>query len=81
MTLAVSDGAAAAYAVAVYGALLVGPAVVTLLKGNYPAFLLGLLTLGAVWMVAAFRLARPVSWWARRFYGEQKMRRARLRYR
>lgn len=61
--------------------LLVGvPAGITLAKGHYAAFLLGFLLLGMVWCVAACRLARPTSWWARRFYGPRKLERARHRF-
>lgn len=52
------------------------PAAITWSKGQRLAFALGFLLVGAVWVVAAFRLARPSSWWARRFYGPEKMQRA-----
>ena len=29
--------------------------------------------MGFVWWIAAFRLARPESWWARRLYGPKKV--------
>jgi hypothetical protein len=57
--------------------LMVGvPAGITWSKGQRAAFFLGFLLLGMVWVVAACRLARPSSWWARRFYGPEKMQRA-----
>ena len=62
-----------------FGIVLV-PAAITLLKGHLPTFFAGLLLIGLVWIVAAFRLARPGSWWARRFYDERKMWRAVARY-
>ena len=56
------------------------PAGITWSKGQRAAFFLGFLFLGTIWMVAAFRLARPSSWWARRFYGPEKMERALNRF-
>jgi hypothetical protein len=31
-------------------------------------------------LVGVFRLAKPESWWARRYYGEEKMLQSRARY-
>ncbi len=56
------------------------PAGITWSKGQRAAFFLGFLLLGMVWVVAACRLARPSSWWARRFYGPEKMQRALHRF-
>ena len=56
------------------------PAGITWSKGQRAAFFLGFLLLGMVWVVAACRLARPSSWWARRFYGPEKMQRALNRF-
>jgi hypothetical protein len=56
------------------------PAGITWAKGQRAAFFLGFLLLGMIWLVAACRLARPTSWWARRFYGPEKMRRALNRF-
>ncbi|HYP55441.1 MAG TPA: hypothetical protein VEQ41_03970 [Solirubrobacterales bacterium] len=61
-------------------AICLSPAVVTALKGHVTLFVIGFLTLGLVWVIACFRLAKPNSPWARRFYGEEKMRRSRQRY-
>jgi hypothetical protein len=61
-------------------AICLTPAVVTALKGQVALFVAGFLTLGLVWVIACFRLAKPNSPWARRFYGEEKMRRSRQRY-
>jgi hypothetical protein len=77
--IAASNGAAAGYAMAFWMAVL-GTGVVTLLKGRQVAFLLGLLTIGFVWIVAACRLAQPDSIWARHFYGERQRARARARH-
>jgi hypothetical protein len=61
-------------------AVVLTPAAVTALKGHLALFVAGFLLLGLVWLVAAFRLARPNSFWARRFYGPEKLRRSRSRY-
>lgn len=56
------------------------PAGITWRKGQREAFFVGFLLMGLVWLVAACRLARPSSWWARRFYGPRKMQRALNRF-
>lgn len=56
------------------------PGVVCLLKGQWLFFALGFVFGGLLWVIVAFRLARPDSWWARRFYEAQKLARARERY-
>lgn len=56
------------------------PAGITWAKGQRVAFFLGFFLLGMVWVVAACRLARPESWWARRFYGPEKVQRAANRF-
>jgi hypothetical protein len=43
-------------------------------------FAAGWITLGLVWWIAALRLGRPGSWWARRFYSPSKLARAESRY-
>jgi heme O synthase-like polyprenyltransferase len=60
--------------------LVLTPAVVVALKGHIALFVIGFLTIGMVWLVGAFRLARPNAPWARRFYGPEKMRRSEARY-
>ncbi|HEU5141848.1 MAG TPA: hypothetical protein VFU04_01700, partial [Solirubrobacterales bacterium] len=67
------------YLVLLWAACL-SPAVVTVVKGHVALFVAGFLTLGLVWVIACFRLAKPNSAWARRFYDEEKMRRSRQRY-
>jgi hypothetical protein len=52
------------------------PAGITWSKGQKTAFFLGFIFLGMIWVVAACRLGRPSSWWARHFYGREKMQRA-----
>lgn len=56
------------------------PAGITGSKGRWVAFVLGFLLVGIIWWVCACRLARPTSWWARRFYGPEKMQRALTRF-
>lgn len=56
------------------------PAGITWSKGHRAAFFLGFVIIGMIWIVAACRLARPSSWWARRFYGPRKMQRALSRF-
>jgi hypothetical protein len=60
-------------------ALVLVPAVVTALKGQWLLLGAGLLVLGLVWLIAAFRLARPNSYWARHFYSPEKRERSRAR--
>jgi hypothetical protein len=51
------------------------------LKGRYALSLIGLLVLGGVpALLAAVRVARSDSWWARRFYDDPKFRLAAHRY-
>ena len=61
-------------------ALVLVPAIVTGLKGQWVLLGAGFLLLGFVWMIAAFRLARPNSYWARHFYSPEKLERSRARY-
>jgi hypothetical protein len=73
------------------GALIVGSAVasvaiaaVNFAKGKIGwgiCALIGLLVLWVIALVAAIRLARPDSWWARRFYDEEKRAQAEERFR
>lgn len=78
--LAVSTGVAVAYGVGLWVVLIIGPATVTALKGQWPLFDHGWHTAGLVWWIAGFRLARPESWWARNLYGPAKLARAEARY-
>ena len=61
-------------------AVLFVPGAVTLLKGRSGMFAVGWLVGGLVWMIVSLRLALPDSHWARWFYGEGKVSRARRRY-
>lgn len=78
--LAISTGVAIAYTIGLWVVLIVAPATITALKGQWALFAAGWLTLGTVWWITAPRLARPKSWWARRFYGRNKLARAQRRY-
>lgn len=78
--LAVSSGLAVAYAIGLYLLLGLIPLVVTALKGQWLLFVAGWLTVGLVWWIAALRLGRPDSWWARNVYGDEKLMRAERRY-
>jgi hypothetical protein len=78
--LAVSTGVAVAYRVVLWVVLIVTPATITALKGQWLLFAAGWMTLGLVWWIAALRLGRPRSWWSRRFYGPGKPARAESRY-
>jgi hypothetical protein len=61
--LAVSTGVAIAYGIGLWVVLIIGPATVTVLKGQWPLFDYGWFTLGIVWWITGFRLARPESWY------------------
>lgn len=54
------------------------PSIVCWLKGKKLWATVGFF-IGWHW-IPAFRLAKPRSWWARRYYGEDKMRRSRARF-
>jgi hypothetical protein len=77
---AVSSGVAIAYAIGLWVVVIVAPATITALKGQWLLFAAGWLTVGAVWWIAAVRLARPRSWWSRHRYGPDKLARSRARY-
>jgi hypothetical protein len=78
--IAVSTGVAALYTAGLLVLLFIAPLTITALKRQWLLFAAGWLTIGLVWWIAALRLARPNSWWARRFYGAEKLRRAQERY-
>ena len=73
-------GIAVIYTVALFVVLIIAPMTVTALKRQWLLFAAGWLTIGLVWWIASLRLARPDSWWARRFYGPEKLARAQRRY-
>jgi hypothetical protein len=53
---------------------------IAVLKGKYVLAAIGIVVPFWAWPVAAVRLAKPHSVWARSFYGEAKMGRAVERY-
>jgi hypothetical protein len=68
-------------AVFVIAAVLSPFAIVGCLKGRYALSIVGLfILLGIPAILAATRLARPDSWWARRFYDEGQLIRTGHRY-
>jgi hypothetical protein len=77
---AVSSGVAIAYGVGLWIVLIIAPATITGLKGQWALLAAGWLTLGLVWWITMWRLARPGSWWDRHLYGPDKNARARARY-
>jgi hypothetical protein len=78
--LAVSTGVAIAYGIILWVVLIVAPATITVLKGQWALFAAGWITIGIVWWIAALRLGRPASWWAGHLYGPGKLARAESRY-
>lgn len=78
--LAVSTGVAIAYGIGLWAVLIIGPATVTVLKGQWLLFDHGWHSGGIVWWITGYRLARPESWWARHLYGPAKLARAEARY-
>ena len=70
-------GAAAIILIASIAIYLAGIAI-TLLKGNTERFKDGFV-FSPIWVVSAFRLAEPESWWARHFYDDLQMEQARVR--
>jgi hypothetical protein len=55
--------------------------VVGCLKGRYALSVVGLFLLfGIPAILVGTRLARPDSWWAKRYYGEEKLAQASHRY-
>jgi hypothetical protein len=78
--LAVSTGIQIAYVIVLVVGLILGPVTVAEMKGNNILVGAGWFTMGITWWIAAFRLAKPESWWARHFYGPRKLGRAEARW-
>jgi hypothetical protein len=78
--LAISTGVQIAYVIALVVVLFLGPVTVAEMKGHDILVAAGWYTLGIAWWIAAFRLAKPESWWARHFYGPSKTVRAEARW-
>jgi hypothetical protein len=79
-SIAASNGFAEGYVAAAIWMAVILAGVITWLKGHRLSFLLGIVTIGLTWVVAAFLLAKPESFWARHAYGERRRERARSRY-
>ncbi|MEA2400214.1 MAG: hypothetical protein QOK00_617 [Thermoleophilaceae bacterium] len=56
------------------------PGAITVAKGHLAFFFAGFFLAGLIWWIAAPRLAKPNSPWARRFYGSSKLEKSRRRY-
>jgi hypothetical protein len=65
--------------VVLFAGLFLASGVVTGLKGKPWLLLLGLL-IGWCWIFGSLRIAKPQSWWARRFYDESKLVQSRMRF-
>lgn len=78
--LAASTAIQIAYVVALVVVVFLGPITVAEMKGHDFLAGFGFVTLGVAWWIAAFKLARPESWWARHLYGPRKLARAEARY-
>ena len=66
------------FGIMLIGALL-GFAVICAMKGKWVFFVLGWFS-GIFWMVGAWRLAKPTSFWAKRRYGDAEFAEAQLRF-
>ncbi len=66
------------FGVMLIGALL-GFAVICAMKGKWVFFVLGWFS-GIFWMVGAWRLAKPNSYWAKRRYRDAELAEAQLRF-
>lgn len=80
MPLAVSTGIQILYVIGLVVVPFLGPVTVAEMKGHDVLVGAGWFTLGITWWIAAFRLAKPESWWARHFYGPSKLARAEARW-
>ncbi len=65
----------------VVGLTMILAALIACLKGRYGLAVAGFVVLlGIPAVIASMRLARVDSWWAKRFYDEDKLRRSAERY-
>jgi heme O synthase-like polyprenyltransferase len=60
-------------------AALLALAVICAMKGKWVFFVLGWFS-GIFWMVGAWRLAKPNSYWVKRRYGDAELTEAQLRF-
>lgn len=74
-----TDVLAALLGITAFAVLFVLPIVVTVLKGKFGMLALGVF-IHPIWWFGAIRLAKPNSYWARRFYDADKLRRAHDRF-
>jgi len=74
-----SDAPGAVIGVLVLLVLWVVPFVVTVLKGKYGMAVFGV-AVHLLWWIGAIRLAKPDSFWSRRFYDDHKLREAIRRF-
>ncbi|WP_051183000.1 hypothetical protein [Nocardia vinacea] len=70
-----TDMLAALLGITAFAFLLALPIVVTALKGKFGMLALGVF-IHPIWWFDAIRLAKPNSYWARRFYDANKLQRA-----
>jgi len=61
-------------------ALILLPGAITAAKGHIALFAAGWIVSGLVWPISAWRLAKPNSPWAHRFYEHDKLDRSRGRH-
>jgi hypothetical protein len=59
--------------------IVIGLVAINVLKGKPWLAALGLVV-HICWYVGAIRLAKPDSWWARRYYDEDKLHRSQVRF-
>lgn len=78
--LAISTGVQIAYVVGLIVVPFLVPVTVAEMMGHDILMAAGFYTLGIAWWMAAFRLAKPGSWWARHLYGPRKVARAEERW-
>jgi len=62
-----------------FAGLFVAAGVVTGLKGKPWLLVIGLV-IGWCWIFGSLRLAKPQSWWARRFYDSSKLSLSQMRF-
>jgi hypothetical protein len=57
----------------------IGYTIICMLKGKIPTGLIGLV-IPIISLVGSIRLAKPSSYWAKRFYSEKKLAKAEARF-
>lgn len=79
MLLADAADVTALFVVVCILGLILTSVVICGMKGKYGMIAGGIL-LHILWYVGAIRIAKPDSWWARRYYGAQKLAIAQQRH-